>query len=163
MASSWTRYSAHVPCLGRLILIHCATRGVIHTYLINTLGFAGRALSAVSIHLGPCSIKAAIDDTQTNGHNCVPAELLTKTGSRVGLGPQLLFAFSCILNKIWVQSTFFSISPGFLNLMFLQEQMVLVSRCHPNCLGLHEFFQKYMLLIVLVAYSSAVASTCLDL
>ena len=51
----------------------------IHTYLINILGFAGRALSVVSVHLSPCSMKAAIDDTQTNGHNCVPVELFTKT------------------------------------------------------------------------------------
>ena len=126
------------------------SRGEKDTYLINILGFAGRALSVVSVHLSPCSMKAAIDDTQTNGHNCVPVELFTKTSGWVGIGPQLLFAFSCILNKIWVQSTFFSISPGFLKLMFLQEQMVLVSQCHPTCLGLHEFFGKYMLLIVLV-------------
>ena len=51
----------------------------IHTYLINILGFAGRALSVVSVHLSPCSMKAAIDDTQTNGHNRVPVELFTKT------------------------------------------------------------------------------------
>ena len=52
----------------------------IHTWLINILGFAGRALSVVSVRLGPWSMKAAIDDTQTNGHNCVPVERITKTG-----------------------------------------------------------------------------------
>lgn len=44
------------------------------------LEFAGSTGSATTVQLCGCSTKAASENTEANGHGCVPTELFTKTG-----------------------------------------------------------------------------------
>lgn len=44
------------------------------------LEFAGSTGSATTLQLCGCSMKAAAENTEANGHGCVPIELFTKTG-----------------------------------------------------------------------------------
>lgn len=68
--------SCYHSCLcPRLSFVSGDSRLSVKGQIVHTVGFVG--LEVYSITTQPCcySLKTAIDDTETNGHDCVPTKL----------------------------------------------------------------------------------------